>query len=316
MARKINVPVVTLIFIIICLFCAGLYLFQTYQKECVKNLALQDELEGVKARYSEMEKKLQRTEKLISDLQAKLQDTELQIERLDDELSQKETAHQEALATLGQLKNDLQEQKDLRADLENRLSQAQAGAKKSQEHLIKLDLDKKGLEVRIKELEARFKEVELGTIVVAPEPAPAVPQTQVENKTKAVKSKPVLAVSKVKPFLVNKVEPSGSQPKPGRVLSLPKDKAALGLPEGATESPELDFKGKILTVNKEYNFVVIDLGSQNGVAEGQVFCVYSDSKYIGDIKVEKVHDSLSAACFIALGIKDKVNEGDRITLSK
>ncbi len=57
MARKINVPVIILIFVIICLGCAGFYLFQNYQKECVKNSALQGELEDVKARYSEMEKK-------------------------------------------------------------------------------------------------------------------------------------------------------------------------------------------------------------------------------------------------------------------
>jgi DNA repair exonuclease SbcCD ATPase subunit len=77
-------------------------------------------------------------------------------------------------------------------------------------------------------------------------------------------------------------------------------------------SAEKRSEGKVLVVNKEYNFVVIDLGSKNGVSLGQVFSIYHENNNIGDVKVEKLHDSMSAAGFISEDTKAKVKEGDRV----
>ena len=71
-------------------------------------------------------------------------------------------------------------------------------------------------------------------------------------------------------------------------------------------------EGQILVVNKEYNFAVVNLGVKNGVNVNNVFAVYSQGQYIGDIKVEKVHESMSAANFVTPGIKDKILEGDKV----
>ncbi len=84
----------------------------------------------------------------------------------------------------------------------------------------------------------------------------------------------------------------------------------------ATEQPKekavtSSLKGKVLVVNKDYNFVVINLGSKDGVSAGDVFALYHNDKYIGDIKVEKIHESMSAADFTSPAIKDVVSEGDR-----
>jgi len=76
--------------------------------------------------------------------------------------------------------------------------------------------------------------------------------------------------------------------------------------------PEKPVEGKILVVNKEYNFVVINLGSKDGVGIGQVFSIYRGNSYIGDIKVEKLHDSMAAAGFTSEDIRDKVKEGDKV----
>jgi seryl-tRNA synthetase len=73
-----------------------------------------------------------------------------------------------------------------------------------------------------------------------------------------------------------------------------------------------ELKGAVLVVNKEYNFVVINLGSKDGVGLGDVFSVSRSNKYIGDIKVEKIHESMSAAGFVSSDMKGKVNEGDKV----
>ncbi len=71
--------------------------------------------------------------------------------------------------------------------------------------------------------------------------------------------------------------------------------------------------GKVLVLNKDYNFAVLNLGSKDGVRIGDVFSVYHGNKYIGDVKVEKVHDSMSAAGFASAEMKGKISEGDKVT---
>ena len=55
-----------------------------------------------------------------------------------------------------------------------------------------------------------------------------------------------------------------------------------------------EFSGKILAVNLESNFVVIDLGSSTGVKVGDVFNVYRDTESLGVIGVIQTRASISA----------------------
>lgn len=83
-----------------------------------------------------------------------------------------------------------------------------------------------------------------------------------------------------------------------------------------TKTTAASLEGKILVINKDYNFAVINLGSKDGVNIDDIFSIYHKNKYIGDIKIEKVHDSMSAANFLSPGIKDKVREGDKVVSKK
>jgi hypothetical protein len=57
--------------------------------------------------------------------------------------------------------------------------------------------------------------------------------------------------------------------------------------------------------------VVISAGSKDGVDVGDEFTIYHGNTNIGDVKVEKLQEAMSAAGFISDDIKDKVREGDR-----
>lgn len=70
-------------------------------------------------------------------------------------------------------------------------------------------------------------------------------------------------------------------------------------------------EGKVTVVNKEYNFAVINLGQKDGVKIGDQFFVSRAGKSIADIKVEKVHESMSAAGF-APEAKDTIQENDLV----
>ena len=55
--------------------------------------------------------------------------------------------------------------------------------------------------------------------------------------------------------------------------------------------------GKILNMNTDYAFVVIDLGQQMGVRKGMVFDVFRRNKFLGRIEVIQLRKKI-AACDI------------------
>ena len=65
-------------------------------------------------------------------------------------------------------------------------------------------------------------------------------------------------------------------------------------------------------INKEYNFAVLSFGSRDGINVGDLFSVYHNGNYIGDLRIEKLHDSMSAANFVTPDLKDKIAEGDKV----
>ena len=91
-----------------------------------------------------------------------------------------------------------------------------------------------------------------------------------------------------------------------------KDEAAVEAENQIVATSAAQLEGKILVLNKEYNFAVINIGSKDGVALGQLFSIYRGENYLGDVKVEKLHDSMAAAGFLVEDVKNKVREGDRV----
>ncbi len=129
--------------------------------------------------------------------------------------------------------------------------------------------------------------------------------SSMEEKLKDLESKKVELESK------EKLEAEGQAEgvELGKILVGP-DKVKINVPDDSVLAKPAE--GKVLVVNKEYNFAVISFGSKDGVKLGDLFSIYSGKKYIGDVKVEKLHDSMSAAGFMSEDIKNRVKEGDRV----
>jgi len=104
----------------------------------------------------------------------------------------------------------------------------------------------------------------------------------------------------------------------GRIVVSPESAEVTveGAPAAAQPAAEVPAgagkEGKVLVVNRDYNFAVINLGSKDGLNIGDVFSVFHQDNYIGDVKVEKLHDSMAAAGFVSAETKDKVSEGDKV----
>jgi len=278
MNRKgaVLLPILIVLFIISLALGAGA--FYLYQKEHAQNTQLQGRIADLETRQRLVEGKLDESKKIAADLQLQLQEAKAKMSSLTDEFTKEKSAHTETLSQLEQYKTDLQEQKDLRQDLESQLKIVQDDGKKIKEQMKIIQQQKAELEEKIKNAEVSAGGVELGTVVVNNEPVAAI--------EKPVKAK---ASPAEKENVSKKVVPS--------VANSP----------SATKSLE----GKVMVVNREFNFAVINLGSRDGVKVGDGFLISRDGKSIGEIKIEKVHESMSAAGFPA-ELRDLIKENDKI----
>lgn len=100
---------------------------------------------------------------------------------------------------------------------------------------------------------------------------------------------------------------------------LKKDQAAKAAgavePAAPAQTKAGGLEGKVLVVNRDHDFIVINMGSKDGVKLGDKFYVYQADNLLGEVKIEKLHDSMAAAGFLEPGMKEKVNEGNRVSQS-
>lgn len=286
MAVKIKPSILVFIVLILAsasLACSGFYLLQ---KEKTNSASLQKAMDEVTLKQAQAEKKLDEAQKTIAGLEAKLKEANVNLSSLKDDLEAEKSAKALALKDAEDIKVTLAEQNKLKTELEDKLAKAQDETKKIKSDLKELENKKSALEKKVNELEEKLKSgVELGTIVVNPENA----------------SQPEQALQ---PEQVSGPEEPLAQ---GARASTPKASA----PAATTTTGQ---EGKVLVVNKDYNFAVINLGAEDGIALGTVFSIYHNNKYLGEVKVEKVHDSMAAAAFLNPDLKDTINEGDRAVL--
>lgn len=67
--------------------------------------------------------------------------------------------------------------------------------------------------------------------------------------------------------------------------------------ETSLQEPPVGFMAKILAVNRDNNFVIIDLGEDSGIRVGDTFGVYREDKTIAEIEVVQIRKTI-AACDI------------------
>ncbi|NQT89629.1 MAG: hypothetical protein HQ558_00035 [Candidatus Omnitrophica bacterium] len=74
--------------------------------------------------------------------------------------------------------------------------------------------------------------------------------------------------------------------------------------------------GEILTINNEFNFIVVDLGSDDGTEEGMILDIVRDDGILGQAKVETVRTNISAAALSDKELITKIRSGDKVVTSQ
>jgi len=73
-------------------------------------------------------------------------------------------------------------------------------------------------------------------------------------------------------------------------------------------APGAEAEGKVLVVNKEFNFIVVSAGNNKGLKPGVVLTISRDGKFVAKVQVEKVYETMSAANIMPDG--GDIREGD------
>jgi hypothetical protein len=132
-----------------------------------------------------------------------------------------------------------------------------------------------------------FKPVSSGGAVPVPTAAKAVSSAPVPAVTVAAPAVPAAPVSS---------EPVKETVQPAQVSSI------AVAPAGH----------KVLTVNRKFNFVVINQGLQDGLKMGDKLRVLKQGQEVATIQIEKLYDKFSAATLLEEDPKQQVVEGDEI----
>lgn len=105
---------------------------------------------------------------------------------------------------------------------------------------------------------------------------------------------------------------SGTQPTTELEKVVVTSPTSMSASSGMSGSSVSAAQGQVIVVNREYDFVVVNLGKNQGLQVGQEFQVIRDNQVLGHVKVEKVYDELSAAALLPDSNKDEIREGDSV----
>ena len=238
------------------------------------------------------ERELQLTLAENDSLKTHLQETEQAKAKTEEELGR-------AKKDLGQAKEELvkavEAQEQLTKSIEdrereiNRLTKDMAQAKDRTEQIASqlsgVQRERDDVKRQISDLERAKNQLESKVLELS---------SAQQQQTAA---QPTVELDKV--FVTNTPQPIIGTPASGTILPV-------------TASSGSDSDGQVVVVNREYDFVVMNLGKNHGLSIGQEFQIVRGAQVLGRVKVEKVYDELSAAAILPDSQKNNIREGDAV----
>ena len=264
-------PVILLVILLVIAAAAAFLGFIALQKEKEINTTLTEE-------NKELEVKKRSAEKQAADLKK-------QIEGLNQEIGQQKAKLQDYENKISEINNELTSEKEAK---ESALSEV-ASIREASESARK---DKAALETQL-----RSAQEELNGIRDQLTSLEGIKQ-ELEQKLGPKPKEPEVKVPA-------KSAPMPEEAHPGEVQLEKIVVAPNPQEEVPVVSPAVPLEGKVLVVNREYDFIVINLGQKDGVNLGDTFEVLRKDKSLGQDKVEEVRDTMSVA---TPGNKDMIKQ--------
>ena len=294
--KTLTIFLIIMLIISVCLAGIALYYYQTesgLRKSVESNLAQLKKIESkLQGDLMESKKKLSVLEEKNKEMDDKINDLS---ESLDLEKSLKEAQKKENEDLREVLENENQSKEKLRTEMSKELTSAQ-------EKVVALEAELAGAQGRVKELETQNQGLE-----------DQIKQTKSESQTKVE-------------------EPASTVPPPAMTeTESPISKESVISPEEkvteVVEGKEVELEpivvssdetslGRVLSVDKENNFLILSLGEQDGVQPGFLMSIYRGNDYLGDVKISRVQPEMSAADFIPPFSSQNVHKDDQVVAKK
>ena len=284
------------IFVILSLSLAGLAMF-FLSKENERRISTETALQQSVANATKLEAKLQDAIKQGFLLQEKNKEADEKINGLLDELELQEGIREELKKENQALKEKFEKETKAKAELQEKLASNAEAAQRLPELEAQLQTEqgaRQELEQKLSAAEERAKTLEealakmqqQGVESPAPVPVEAAPEAEEPQQQKT----PVIE----KESSENKEE-----------IQLEKIVVAP-----AKAAPE----GRVVMVDTETEFVIVNLGANHGIKEEQVLAVSRGQDQLGEIKVTRVQPEMSAADFIPPLTSRQVRKDDSVVI--
>lgn len=243
-----------------------------------KRVWTEQQLQTVKKEVEALQKERDELLTAKTALEEQTGDLTKQAKAVADQLAQEKRAREALTAELAQLRKES-------SGFKTQLDQAQASAKTLTDDLAKAKQSYQALSN------------ELTTLRQAKE--------ALEKRVKemlAARAKEAEQIVVTNPAAAGAAQGAGAAPAAAR--------PAASIPAKGTTA-----EGKVLVINREYDFVVVNLGSKDGIRKGSRFAVLRGEKPIMNVEVDKVYDNMSAANMMEEEKKgSEVKEGDTVRL--
>ncbi|MBF0486069.1 MAG: hypothetical protein HQL16_06115 [Candidatus Omnitrophica bacterium] len=268
-----------LILIIVVLLCGVSISLYLLSKETQNRKDTEISLEDLRVKAAKVEATLKDAQKQIDVLEGKNKDADDKINNLLDELSVEKGLREEVKSENKKLKDTLETEAKSKIDMREKLSKdledAQAKLKdyETQQTGHKAEVD--ALQKKLSDLDDKNKDLE----------------KQLKDITEGI------AARQTRTEII---------PVPGQSKE---EKVEL---DRIVITPDSAKEGKVLNVDTETEFLIFDLGSKNGMKQGDVMSVYRGKTYLGDVKVSRVQEEMSAADFIPPFSSRKVRKNDQV----
>lgn len=283
-----------IIFVILSLSLAGLAMF-FLSKEKERREAAESSLAQSIDNAAKLEVKLQDAIKQGFLLQEKLKEADEKINGLLDELELQEGIVEELKKENQTLKENLERETKAKDEFQAKLTTLAEAEKKIPELEAALQAEQSArqeVEQKLQDSEQRIREFEgnVSQPAATEKPPETAPGAASETELPAAEQKEEVELEKIV------VAPAAA----------PEDQSAVAAAAKTLE-------GRIVTVDVETEFVIVNLGANHGIKEGQVLSVFRGEDRVGDIKVTRVQPEMSAADFVPPLSGRQIREDDRVT---
>ncbi len=286
--QKKGSPIITIVLAVfmIAALSAAAVLYFLKEDEINKRLLVEKKLEQVETEYRDLDKELKDTllvkRQLEMDLERNKEDHRkllIDYEKEQGKNEQLTNKLKTKMKVIASLKAKLDKETTASTKVSTKLKRVSRDYNDIKAQLRQIRMAKEALENRIIQMSRRNRRnsVELEKIIV--------------DSDKAAQGAPAVAA-------VQGTAPKAEKTKPAFI--------PLG--------PPARLEGQVLVVNKEFAFVVINIGEKDGIKNAEVLDVYRGQELLGKVQVERIYDTMSSAIILPKVTKKEIKEGDCVKL--